>query len=94
MLIEVKSETIEMVEVKTPCYYKTKNAFHFINDQGVLISVRNGQITSWYPETPFYNSSIKEVIKEGALSEADEFDAAFVKTINSLLIQADKVGQI
>lgn len=49
MLLTVKKEVEETIEVKTPCwlYQKSPERWHFINENGDMTTVGNGVIIIW-----------------------------------------------
>lgn len=84
MLLTVKKQIEETVELKTPAYYKDMCGHHFINEAGQLITVRERLITVWDPEQSFYQSNIEQILTEGKPCEQSEFDAAYNAAIQKI----------
>lgn len=65
MLIKVKKEVEETLEVKTPCWYVSKSGmFAHITKEGDLIKVGKGCIVLWDKENPLTQGYIREVVTE------------------------------
>jgi hypothetical protein len=65
MLLKIKKQIEETVEVKTPAYYKDfiGNPVH-INETGELITVRNKMVNMWTPENGnSYTEEIEELLR-------------------------------
>lgn len=84
MVITVKKQVQETVEVQTSTYYKDNYSHHYINDKGILMTVRKTQITIWEPSSCMYESNIQEVITKGELSDSEEFDNAYSVAMNTI----------
>lgn len=79
MLLTIKKQVEEIVEVKTPAYYKDWiGNFHYINDAGQLTTVRQKMINMWEPEhTTHYTDAIEEVLQRGEPCAKEEFEKAY-----------------
>lgn len=84
MLLTVKKQIEETVELKTPAYYKDMCGHHFINEAGQLITVRDRLVTIWEPNQLYYQSNIEEVFNESKPCEQSEFDAAYSAAIQKI----------
>jgi hypothetical protein len=86
MLLTVKKQIEETVEIKTPSYYKNYlGNLHHINEAGQLTVVRKQMIHMWdagHGET--YTDAIAELIQEGDPCTKEEFDQAFTEAMNKL----------
>ena len=83
MLLTVKKQVEETVELKVPAYYKDYlDNYHYINEAGELVSVRQRSITSWLPnDGKFYTDAIASLLKEGKPCTQEEFDKAYMDVI-------------
>ena len=83
MLLTVKKQVEETVELKTPAYYKDYiGNYHFINDDGQLITVRTRMINVWSPEDgAHYKEAIEELLRRGEPCTQEEFDKAYMDVI-------------
>lgn len=77
MLLTVKKQVEETVELKTPAYYKDICGHHFINEAEQLITVRDRLVTIWEPTQSYYQSNIEQILNESKPCERSEFEAAF-----------------
>jgi hypothetical protein len=84
MLIEMKKQTTEAIEIKTPFYCRTSRGFHKITDAGDLINVMSSQITIWRAENMFLTTSIREVLEEAVECTEGEFNEAAYSTIRTI----------
>jgi hypothetical protein len=86
MLLKVKKEIEETVELKTPAYYKDYIGNPvYINKSGEVITVRNRMISIWTPEDgAHYTEEIEKVLQQGTPCSKDEFDKAYVETMDKL----------
>lgn len=84
MVITVKKQVQETVEVQTSTYYKDNYSHHYINDKGILMTVRKTQITVWEPTSCQYDNSIQEVITKADPSNQSEFDNAYAVAMNTI----------
>lgn len=75
MIIEIKKETTETVELKIPAYFKDKDGFRFsaILEDGTLIHVNETQLTMWNTDSGFYNSGVQQLITAAIAATEDEF---------------------
>jgi len=85
MLLTVKKQIEETVEVKTPAYYKTSSGHSYINENGQLTNVRERIIFMWEPsQGKFYTDDIEELLRRGEPCTKEEFDAAFVEAMDKM----------
>lgn len=86
MLLTVKKQIEETVEVKTPAYYKNYlGNLHHINEIGQLTVVRKQMIHVWDADHgKTYTDAIAELIHEGQPCTKDEFDQAFTEAMGRL----------
>lgn len=84
MLLTVKKQIEETVELKTPAYYKDMCGHHFINEAGQLITVRDRLITIWDPGQSFYQTNVEQILNESKPCEQSEFDAAYSAAIQKI----------
>lgn len=93
MLLTVKKQIEETVELKTPAYYKDFiGTFHHINEAGQLISIRQRMISTWGPEDGrHYTEEIESLLGRGEPCTKDEFDKAYASVMAKLNIAAGAV---
>jgi hypothetical protein len=89
MLIEIKKEVIETIELKVPGYYKDNYVFHFINEAGVITSVREKMISHVLPDTFYYQKDLSELSQKEP-STKEEFEKAWDATLDRLIGHATK----
>jgi hypothetical protein len=78
MLIEIKKQVTETMEVKTPCFYKSFLGYYFINENGVLVAVKKHMIYVWDQSYGnIYTQAIEEILRDGEPCERSEFEAAY-----------------
>lgn len=100
MIIEIKKEITETVQVEHPCYYKRtllSDTYCHINEAGVLIEVRPTQITIWHPKDgKYFNEHVQEMVEKGTVCTREEFEEMFHKTIIDItgLIQFEGTGAL
>lgn len=94
MLIEVKKQVTEAVEVKLPFYGKSNFAHCMVNEQGDLIVVRDNQITVYESTSHVVKASILDHWEESAECSKEEFYAAFKTTAQQLGQYADKMIKV
>lgn len=85
MLLKVKKQIEETVEVKTPCYYKDYlGNLHYINEEGQLVTVRNKMINMWEPISGgAYTEEIETLLsREAKPCTKEEFDKAYQQTMD------------
>lgn len=79
MLLTVKKQVEETVELKTPSYYRGLTGHHFINESGVLISVNSRMVSMWSPADGKYHvEEIERMLRNGTPCEKEEFDKAYM----------------
>jgi hypothetical protein len=86
MLLKVKKQIEETVEIKTPAYYKDfiGNLVH-LNEVGELITVRNKMINMWTPENgQTYTEEIEKLLQMGCPCNKEDFDKAYTETMDKL----------
>jgi len=86
MLLAVKKQIEETVEVKTPAYYKNYlGNLYYINEAGELTVVRKQMIHVWDADHgKVYTDAIAELLKEGRPCAKEEFDQAFTEAMGKL----------
>lgn len=84
MVITVKKQVQETVEVQTSTYYKDNYSHHYINDKGILLTVRENQITVWKPKSCVYESSVQQVVLNAEPSNSDDFNNAYAAAMNGI----------
>ena len=86
MLLTVKKQIEETLEVKTPAYYKDYlGNHHYINEAGILVSVRRKSVTTWQPEDgKYYTEEIEGLLTNGKLCTKEEFDKAYCEMIEKI----------
>lgn len=91
MLLTVKKQVEETVELKTPAYYKDICGHYFINEAGQLVTVRDRLVTIWEPEQCYYQSNIAQILNDGKPCERAEFDAAYAEALQKIQAAVDGV---
>lgn len=87
MLITVKKETEETIEIKTPCWYFTQSPdrWHFINENGDVTTVGKDVIMLWSAGDPFSDSfrisQIKYILQVGHGCTESQFKEALDKEL-------------
>lgn len=82
MLLTVKKQIEETLEVKTPAYYRSVTGFHHINESGQLISIGCRMISIWHAnDGKYHNEEIERIVSNGKPCEKEEFEAAYHKAI-------------
>jgi hypothetical protein len=94
MLIEIKKQTTETIEVSTPFYCKSDCGYHQITNEGALINVFAKQISAWEPDNIFIKSNIREVLETAVPCSKDEFNEAFQKAADAIGKYAVKLIKI
>jgi hypothetical protein len=86
MLLTVKKQIEETVEVKTPAYYKNYLGKHsYLNEAGQLITVRKQMINISDPDYgKYYVDEVEELLREGESCTKEEFDKAYAETMAKL----------
>lgn len=86
MLLTVKKQIEETVELKTPAYYRDYiGNLHYINEDGQLVTVRNKMINMWEPESgSAYTEEIEALLSRGEPCSKEEFDKAYMETFDKL----------
>jgi len=93
MLLTVKKQVEETVELKTPAYYKDYLGNHcYLNDAGILVVVRQRMINMWEPEHgKHYTEEIESLLATGVPCTKEEFDKAYAATSAKIEIAAGVV---
>jgi hypothetical protein len=83
MLLTVKKQVEETLEVKTPCYYKSiSGGINYINESGQLVSISSRMISIWdQKDGGYYNDEIVRLVNTGKPCEKEEFEAAYNKAM-------------
>jgi hypothetical protein len=86
MLLTVKKQVEETVEVKTPAYYKNYiGNFYHINEAGQLTAVRKQMINvSDADHGKYYTDEVAELLRDGHPCTKEEFDNAYAETMARL----------
>jgi hypothetical protein len=85
MLLTVKKQIEETLEVKTPCYYKTITGFHYINEAGQVVSVNSRMISMWHADDgKWRNDDIQRLVNDGQSCEKEEFEKAYIEASTSM----------
>lgn len=92
MLLTVKKQVEETVELKTPAYYKDNCGHHFINEAEQLITVRDRLVTIWEPGQSYYQSSIEQILNESKPCDRAEYDAAYNAAMQKIQAAVDGVA--
>lgn len=75
MLLTVKKQIEETMEVKTPAYYRSLTGYHFINESGQLTTVNDRMISLWEPKDgKYYNDDVERIVSNGRPIEREEFE--------------------
>lgn len=84
MLLKVKKQIEETMEVKTPAYYKDIiGNIHYINEEGRLITVRTKMVNIWEPKDGYtYNQQIESLANSAKSCTKEEFDKAYAEAIS------------
>jgi hypothetical protein len=93
MLLTVKKQIEETVEIKTPAYYKNYiGNFSHINEAGQLITVRKQMINiSDSDHGKHYADEVQELLREGQPCTKEEFEKAYAETMAKLNIAVGAV---
>jgi len=82
MLLTVKKQVEETLEIKTPCYYKSPTGYHHINDYGDLIQASERMINMWSPSDGKYlNEAIQQMLNYSKPCTKEEFDKAYAEAM-------------
>lgn len=92
MLLTVKKQIEESIEVKTPAYYKGTFGCSFINESGQLVVVKQTMIYVWDSSYgQIYRDEIERIIRECTPCEKADFDKVYAEAKISLDIAAGAV---
>lgn len=94
MLIEIKKQTTEAIEIKTPYYCKGNTFYHQITEKGDLINVNGRQISVWEAENIFNKSSVREALENSVECSREEFNQAFRDAAKKIGEHAVKLIQV
>ena len=85
MLITVKKEVEETIEVKTPCWLTTHNgSYYHITAEGDLIHVANGLIVLWEKESEATSEEIHKAVTTGYSCTEEKFKEVLDKQLFKL----------
>ena len=88
MLLTVKKQIEETLEVKTPAYYRSLTGYHFINKSGQLTTINDRMISMWEPKDgKYYNDDVERIVSNGKPIEKEEFEnrkAEFLAKVESV----------
>lgn len=93
MLLTVKKQIEETVEVKTPAYYKDiLGNHHFINEAGQVVTARRKMINMWDPDNgKVYTEEVETILRNGTPCTKEDFDKVYAEAKTSLDIAAGAV---
>lgn len=92
MLLTVKKQIEETMEVKTPAYYKDMFGHVFINEDGRLIVVKKNMVYAWDSSYgTSYTQEIERVLRDCEPCEKEEFDKIYSEAIAGFDIAAGAV---
>lgn len=86
MLLTVKKQIEESVEVKTDAYYKDFIGTPcYINQVGTLIMVRPGMVSVWEKsESSHYASQVHDIVAKGTPCTRAEFETAYRAALETI----------
>jgi hypothetical protein len=85
MLLTVKKQIEETVELNTPACYKSFLGYYFINESGTLVAVKKNMVYVWGQEYGYmYTEAIAEILRDGESCERSEFDNAYNGAIQNI----------
>lgn len=85
MLLTVKKQVEETVELKTPAYYKDTmlGNLHYINPNGEITTVRKRMVNMWCPDDgKAYTDEINDIMQRGEPVTKEEFDTAYAEVMS------------
>jgi hypothetical protein len=87
MLLTVKKQIEETLEVKTPCYYRGLTGFSHINEAGEFTQVSSRMINMWMPSDGKYHADqIENMLTYSKPCTKEEFDTAFVEAMDKMKV--------
>lgn len=82
MLLTVKKQVEETVELKTPTYYKGASGVHYINESGQLIYASGTLILLWEPSHgDAYTNEVRSMLQYSQPCTKDEFEKAYAEVL-------------
>lgn len=82
MLLTIKKQVEETVELKTPAYYKGLTGYYHISEAGQYTQVSDRMISQWYPSDGHHHSEqIERMLQFSKPCTKDEFDKAYAETM-------------
>jgi uncharacterized protein (DUF427 family) len=82
MLLTVKKQIEETLEVKTPCYYKGLTGYYHINEAGEFTQVSDRMICQWYPTDGHHHTEqVERMLHYSKPCTKEEFDKAYAETL-------------
>lgn len=93
MLLTVKKQIEETIEVKTPAYYKDTSGYCFISESGQLVIVRQPMMIYMWDESynMTYRSEVERIVNQCTPCEKADFDKAYAEAKAGLDIAAGAV---
>lgn len=92
MLLTVKKQIEESVEIKTPSCYKSFLGYYFINEHGVLVAVKKSMVYVWDQSFGhIYTEAIGEILRDGEPCNRSEFDNAYSAAMQNIQSTVDGV---
>lgn len=82
MLLTVKKQIEETLELKTPAYYKDIFGHSLIKENGQLVVVKKSMIYAWDSTFGYtYTDEIARIVRECEPCEKEEFDKIYAEAI-------------
>ena len=92
MLLTVKKQIEETVEVKTPCYYKGLTGYTYINEAGEVICVMDRMINMWsVSDGKHRDGEIERMLSNSKPCEKSEYDKKYAEVMAKLNIASGAV---
>lgn len=93
MLLKVKKQIDETLEVKTPAYYREHfGAICYINEAGILVTVYSTLIAIYNPsQADHYTKQLADLVTKGKPCTRVEFDTAYRAALENIQAAVDGV---
>lgn len=94
MLLTVKKQVEETVELKTPAYYRDWIGNPcYINEQGTITIVRKTMVCIWdNPNSEHYTEEIQKILSDGTPCTREEFEASYRAALETIQAAVDGVA--
>jgi hypothetical protein len=80
MLLTIKKQIEENIEVKTPCYFKDIFGHCYINENGQLVTVKKSMVYVWDSTYGrMYTEEVGRIIRDCTPCNKEEFDKAYAE---------------